>query len=80
MAEWSQGSIVEAIDEGEDIALGLGAVPVLMMMNELGLGVWKKLSIGGLRRIDAVMPAMASGAPYSCEAYWADVGVFRHAD
>ena len=31
------GSVVEALDEGEDIALGLGAGVVLAMMNELGL-------------------------------------------
>jgi hypothetical protein len=32
MAEWSQ-----ALDEGEDIALGLGAGLVIAMMEELGL-------------------------------------------
>ena len=31
------GSVVEALDEGEDIALGLGAGLVVAMMNELGL-------------------------------------------
>jgi len=32
-----RGPIVEALDEGEDIALSLGAGLVLAMMNELGL-------------------------------------------
>jgi hypothetical protein len=31
------GSIVEALDEGEDIALGLGTGLVLVMMDEFGL-------------------------------------------
>lgn len=30
-------SVVEALDKGKDIALGLGASPVVAMMNELGL-------------------------------------------
>jgi len=31
------GSIVEALDEGEDVALGLGTGLVLAMMDEFGL-------------------------------------------
>ena len=30
------GSIVEALDEGEDVALGVGAGRVVVMMDELG--------------------------------------------
>ncbi len=47
------GSIVEALDEGEDIALGLGAGVVLAVMNELGLQGMKE----ALRLIDPMMPA-----------------------
>jgi hypothetical protein len=57
------GSIVEALDEGEDIALGFGTGLILAMMDELGLqGVEEALRQGivvqlALRLIDAVMPA-----------------------
>lgn len=63
MTEWSL-SIVEALDEGEDIALGLGAGLVLTMMCELGLeGVEEALHRGkqsAQRLIDAVRPAAAA--------------------
>jgi hypothetical protein len=52
------GSIAEALNEGEDIALGLGAGLVLAMMNELGLeGVEETLHRG---IVEAVGPCGSS--------------------
>jgi hypothetical protein len=42
------GSIVLTFDVGEDIAFGLFACRIMLVMDELGLSVWKKLSIGAL--------------------------------
>ena len=44
------GSVVEALDEGEDIALGLGAGVVVAMMDDLGLrGMEEALQRGRCR-------------------------------
>ncbi|TFV36144.1 hypothetical protein E4K65_45875 [Bradyrhizobium niftali] len=81
------GSVVEALEEGEDIAPSLGAGPILPMMNELGLeGVEEALhrsivvAVGALRLIHAVTPATARAARYLCEAYWADSSGRRNTD
>ena len=54
------GSIVEALDEGKDIALGLGAGVVVAMMNELGLQGMEEALVctENLIRVDDVVESL----------------------